>query len=201
MKPSAEPDRDTASARISELVLELVSSSSEERITVGEIADGIRGRAHGLILFVLAIPETIPMVGLSAILGVPIFVIGGYMVVFGSDVPLPRWLRRRSIKRSALEAGIERALPVLRRLERLSRPRWHALVARERAQGIVCLLMAIVLSVPIPGVNLLAAIGVAGIGLGLLQRDGAITAAAVLSSVLALTGAVAVAAGLVALAD
>lgn len=183
----------------SELVRKLRDLGEGETVTLGEIGNALKGRAYGLVLLALALPELIPMVGLSAILAAPILVIGAYMVWHGRETTLPRWVRRRSIKRSRLETAIDKSLPMLRRLDRVSRPRWHGLAGATRPQGVVCILMAVVLAVPIPGVNILAAFGVAGIGVGMLQHDGVVIALAFASSLLATGGTVAVFTGAAAL--
>jgi len=167
-----------------------VPSSEEEhrpgRITLHEIAAATEGRSHGLMLLLIALPETIPMIGLSLILAAPVFFIGVLMVRHGPSFPLPGWLGRRSLKRSLLEGTIQRTLPALRRLDRLLKPRWTRLVEAGRLQGVVCVLMAVVLAVPFPGPNILAAFSVAGIGLGILQHDGMAIAAAFGMAVLTL---------------
>jgi hypothetical protein len=167
-----------------------VPSSEEEhrpgRITLHEIAAATEGRSHGLMLLLIALPETIPMIGLSLILAAPVFLIGVLMVRHGPSFPLPRWLGRRTLKRSLLNKTIHRTLPALRRLDRLLKPRWTRLVEAGRLQGVVCVLMAVVLAVPFPGPNILAAFSVAGIGLGILQHDGMAIAAAMGMAVLTL---------------
>jgi hypothetical protein len=130
------------------------------------------------MLLLIALPETIPMVGLSLILATPVFFIGILMVRHGPSFPLPLWLGRRTLKRSLLTKTIDRTLPVIRRLDRLLKPRWTRLVEAGRLQGAVCVVMSVVLAVPFPGPNILAAFAVAGIGLGILQQDGRAIAAA-----------------------
>jgi hypothetical protein len=104
----------------------------------------------------------------------------------GPSFPLPGWLGRRTLKRSLLNKTIHRTLPALRRLDRILKPRWTRMVEAGRLQGVVCVIMALVLAVPIPGANILAAFSVAGIGLGILQHDGGAIAAATGMAVLAL---------------
>lgn len=189
-----------APASITELVLELRDGDGSERMSLGEVAEGLGGRAHGLLLVVLALPETIPMIGLSVILGAPIFVIGVYMAFHGADVPIPGWIRRRSLKRARIETAIDRTIPAFRWLDRFIRPRWPVVAGAARLQGVVCVAMAILLAIPFPGVNILAAFGVAGVGLGVLQRDGLIIAGAFVSSLLAVAASIAVVTGVLALA-
>ena len=143
-----------------------------ERISFSEITAATEGRAHGLLLLLLALPETIPMIGFSLILAIPVFLIGVLMVRHGPSFPLPRWLGRRTMKRSLLDKTIDHTLPTLRRLDRILKPRWTRVAEAGRLQGTVCILMAVVLAVPIPGINIMAAFAVAGMGLGILQHDG-----------------------------
>jgi hypothetical protein len=178
-----------------ELLRSLRESGEDGRLSLGEIAEATQGRAFGLVLLVLAIPETIPMIGLSAILATPIVLIGVFMLWTGEEGRLPGWLARRSIDRSLARRGIDRAIPLLERMDRVARPRWGPLARASRLQGAVCVVMGVVLAIPMPGVNILAAFAVAGVGLGILQRDGMLVAAALLSGALALAGFVAVVTG------
>lgn len=162
------------------------SASPPDRISLQEIAEATKGRSLGLMLLLLALPETIPMVGFSLILAVPIFLIGILMVRHGPSFPLPRWLGRRTMKRSLLNSTIDRTLPALRRLDRILKPRRTRMVEAGRLQGVVCIVMAVVLAVPFPGPNIMAAFAVAGIGLGILQQDGLAIAAAFGMAVLTL---------------
>jgi hypothetical protein len=185
---------------ISTILTELVAEAGE-RISLGEMADRMRGRAFGMILLVFALPETIPMIGFSLILAIPIALVGGYMVAHGEEVVLPAWIRRRSVKRRHVAAAVLKVLPVLRWIERGSRPRWLRLASACRLQGAVTLAMAVVLALPIPGVNFLAAVGVFGTGLGMILRDGRIIAVAFAFATLAAAGTIAVLLGIAVLAS
>jgi hypothetical protein len=189
-----------ATPPVSKILTDLVAQAGE-RISLGDMAERMRGRAFGMILVVFALPETIPMIGLSLILAIPIALVGGYMLAHGEEVVLPGWIRRRSIKRRLVEAAVVRMLPVLRWAERVSRPSWPRLAGACRVQGAVTLVMAVVLALPIPGLNFLAAVGVFGTGLGMLLRDGRIIAIAFASATVAAAGTAAVLLGIVALAS
>jgi hypothetical protein len=67
-----------------------------------------------------------------------------------------------------------RAVPWLARAERLLRPRFGVLT-RQPAQyglGLICLLLSIVIFLPIPLGNMLPALAICLVALGLLGRDG-----------------------------
>jgi len=171
-----------------ELLEEIQEMEGGDKLGVGEITEVIGSRAHGLILLVLALPETIPMVGLSAILAAPIFVIGVVLVVKGADPPVPGWVRNRSLPRDKVQGAIRRLRRIVQWLDKVLRPRWSRLARAGRLQGLICVVMAILLAIPVPGINILAAGAVAGIGLGILQRDGLVIGIAGVLAVVATVG-------------
>jgi hypothetical protein len=200
-----EPDTETMPARrkkkrprhipTAELLCTFHDKIQEERVSLGDLTRWTDGRALGILLLLLALPETIPMIGLSAILATPIFVIGCYMLVYGGQPRLPAWLLRRSIRGDLVRTAIDRATPVVRRLDRIARPRLPLLAGAGRLHGIIAILMAVLLAVPIPGINILAAFSVAGIGIAIVQRDGLLVALALALALAALLGAAGVLTG------
>lgn len=90
---------------------------------------------------------------------------------------------------------VDTAAPLLARAERLLRPRWSWLVNHkaEHVIGAFCLLLAVVLALPIPLGNMLPALAISLIALGILERDGVwvlIGTAAGLVSLFIVTGVV-----------
>ena len=90
---------------------------------------------------------------------------------------------------------VRRIAPWLQRGERMLRPRlsWLARPPMEWLIGAVCLLLAIVLTLPIPLGNILPALAISVLALAILERDGlwvlyglglALVAAAVVSGVI-----------------
>lgn len=157
----------------------LIKSLAEKRteqITLGDVLDKTGSRAHGLGLFVFAIPETVPLPtpSLSTFLGIPLILISAHLVAFGESSGVPKWVRRQTIRTSIVRKISKYVIPTVERIERLSRPRLNTLVQRERLLGVICLLLSITLALPIPLVNFLPAICLAAIAFGMLQRDGAI---------------------------
>ncbi len=188
-------DRQGETPSTGDLLKKIEEMEGEDQMPIEEITKVIGGRAHGLVLLILSLPETIPMVGLSAILAAPILILGVVLVIRGADPPVPEWVRRRSLPRKKVQGAIRRTRPVVRWLDRVVRPRWNRLATAGRLQGAICIVMALLLAIPIPGVNILAAAAVAGVGLGILQRDGLVVAIASGAALLALLGFGAVVAG------
>lgn len=172
----------------SELLADLRATASDGRdITLGAITAAAEGRIHGLLLVVLGLPETIPMVGFSLLTAIPIAAVAVSLLLYGPQRPLPAALLARSLPRHILDRALDFALPRIRRLETVIHPRWPGIADRERAFGGLTLVAAVILGIPMPGANWLAGVTVVLTGLGLLQRDGAVLLAAVVTAGLSLT--------------
>lgn len=92
---------------------------------------------------------------------------------------------------------------MIQRLERLTRPRLGALIRPSvvRLLGLVVLLNAVLIILPIPLGNTLPAVAVMTMALGLIARDGVAVAAGLVLSVGALAGSAALVGGAVWLAE
>jgi hypothetical protein len=132
------------------------------------------GRVHAMALFILVLPETIPLPvpSIGAILGVPLLVIAAHLIVYGEGGVLPAGVRDTAVPVSTIRIVLRYLRPVLGAFERVSRPRWRDLAGQERLAGVACLYLALVLVLPIPFVNLIPAVCLALIAFGVAQRDG-----------------------------
>ena len=84
------------------------------------------------------------------------------------------FIGKRSMARADFAAMVARIVPWLVRAEKLLRPRLQVLSSElmERVIGAVCLLLAVLLVLPIPFGNMLPALAISFMALGLLERDG-----------------------------
>ncbi len=156
-----------------------------ERIPVGALIDALGDRAYGALLLLFAAPNALPMPpGTSAILGAPLLLIAWQLMLGYAQPWFPGWMRNRTLRRSDLEAMLDRLLPWIARVERLARPRLAILTgwAGERIIGAITLALAIILFLPIPLGNMLPALAICVFGLALLEKDGI---AALLATVIA----------------
>lgn len=180
----------TENAPASSIIETLTERCGGGRITIGEMTDMAGSRAFGLVLLLFALPEALPLpiAGISAVIAVPLILLSAQAALFGAEPRLPEWLRRRSIDAGLFRAVAGKAVPILRRMERVSRPRWQGMARAGRALGLACLLLAVIIALPIPFGNLLPALCIAGIAFGLLQRDGVIIAASLAVGAVVVTG-------------
>jgi hypothetical protein len=166
-----------APPRISDLLWTLVETWPRERFSLGDLVAALGDRGYAILMLVLALPNLtpIPLPVLSALFGLPLACIALQMAVGRPRPWLPQWALRRSIARADFARLVALSLPRLRRLERLMRPRWSSLSSRpaERFLGLVCLVLALLLALPIPFTNIALSIPLCLIALGILERDGA----------------------------
>jgi hypothetical protein len=158
-------------------VLQEVAEAGNGRITIGQLADSFGGRALGALLLVFGLACTLPLPpGATTVFGLPLVFLGPQLLFGARGVWMPDRLRRRGVDATDLRRGLPRVLPWLRRAENVSRPRLHFLFSDlgQRAIGLVCTLLALVLILPIPFGNLLPGAAVSVMALSLLQRDGAL---------------------------
>jgi len=163
---------------LSKVLRELWEDGTDETpITIGEIVQRFGRRAFGALLFIFAIPNTLPLPpGSSSLLGLPLLLLAP-QVALGVRRPwLPRFIDQRHVKPSDLHKMLGAIVPRLEAVEKISRPRLAFMFGPigDRVIGVICTLLAVVLILPIPLGNLAPAICIGALALGLFQRDGLI---------------------------
>ena len=152
-----------------------ISEQPDPRVSVGDLMERFGGRAMGALLLLFGLACTLPLPpGGTTIFGAPLVLLAPQLM-FGSRAPwLPASLRARTIATADLRNGLPRLLRLLERVEAVSRPRLLFLFGPlgERAIGLVCTVLALVLILPIPLGNILPAASVSLLSLALVQRDG-----------------------------
>jgi hypothetical protein len=167
-----------------------MAESEEPSVSVRKLVAAMGLRAHGILLVLFALPDAIPLPipSVSAIVGVPLVLIAGHLVIFGEDSGLPKRVLERKIPTSVLRFAAGYGAPILRFLEFFTRPRWHAVLERERLIGLVCLYLAIILLLPIPFINFPPAVCIVVIAMGMVQRDGIlVTIGVILTAVMSIS--------------
>jgi hypothetical protein len=156
-------------------VIEGFGEDARPVLTVGEMLEAFDSRAFGAMLLVFGLLNTLPLPpGSSTLLSLPILFLAP-QIAMGADTPwLPRGLMEKPLKRDDLRGLFRRLAPIVRSMELITRPRLRPMFAPlgERAIGVVCTLLALVLVLPIPLGNLAPGATVAVLALALLQRDG-----------------------------
>ncbi len=188
-RPPASPKQLDGYRSVSAILAEMAESWPEERITLGDFVEVLGERGYGLLMLVLTLPNVVPIYlpGLSAVTGLPLAAVALQMAIGRRRPWLPEFLLRRSVARSDFQRVVKRVLPWLARVERVLRPRLQKFAhgPAERLIGFVCMLLALLLSLPVPLTNIPLSFPVALFALGVLERDGRATLIAAAAAVAA----------------
>jgi hypothetical protein len=183
--------------RLSETLTGLANDPSRETISIADIRDAMGDRAFGALMLVFALPNALPVnaPGVSTVLGAPLLFLAAQLIL-GFKAPwLPAFVMRRSLRRESFARAMTVAVPWIRRLEKLLKPRLQLLASSwaERVVGLVCAVLAIVLMLPIPFANMPPAVAICVMAMALLERDGLAT----LAGLALAAGALSIASGVI----
>lgn len=159
---------------LSSTLTRIAARPDRERIYIRNLLAELDQRAIAAMLFVFAVPNTIPVPpGVSGVLGAPLLFLAAQLML-GRAPWLPGIIADRSFARTDFQRILEKVGPWLQKAERLMRPRLTVLSRPplEYVVGAICLILSIVLFLPIPLGNMLPAIAICILALGLIQRDG-----------------------------
>jgi hypothetical protein len=170
---SSAPAR-ARSQTLSQVLSPIAADPVRDAIAVNDLITLLGGRGRAGLILLFALPNVLPAPpGMSGVLGLPLLYLS-FQMMLGRVPWLPRFIGHRSVPRDRFALLVNTAAPWLARAERLLRPRWSWLVNHraERMIGAFCLLLAAVLALPIPFGNMLPALAISLIALGVLERDG-----------------------------
>lgn len=164
----------TGGRALSAMLMDLSADTLRERIAIGDLLVALGDRATAALQFIFAFPNVLPTPpGTSTVLGAPLVFLAAQLML-GRAPWLPAFVARRSISRADFASLVKRIVPWLLRAESLLRPRLGALASppMEHLIGLASLLLAVVLVLPIPLGNVLPALAISLLALGVLERDG-----------------------------
>jgi hypothetical protein len=183
--------------QLSSVLATFASREHRESATVGDLVTAMGDRAFGALLLCFALPNLLPIPGISTVMAVPLIYVALQLVSGKENCRLPGSVTRRTLRWKYFD----RVLPYIARAERILRPRLAPLVSPggERVIGLLVIALAGILFLPIPLGNMAPAMSVAILGMALIQKDGLAAllgiGAAVGSAVLAFGVVLAFAAG------
>ena len=168
------PHETISGHKLSDILRSIADDTSRERVSIRALFDALGDRAFGALMLVFALPNCLPTPpGTSAILGAPLIFLT-LQLMLGMKPWLPKFIADRSLARADFANIIDKANPWLAYAERLLRERMVFLTRRpaEHVIGLLCFIMAVVLTLPIPLGNMPTAFAICLFSFGILERDG-----------------------------
>ena len=170
----SEPDQSSDARRFSD-VLEQLADGAEPRLSLRELVNAFGERGFGALILVLSLLALLPWPpGGKAVFGLPIILLSLELALQRDQVWLPRWILRASVSRAAFGRGIRRIMRPVRFVENLTRPRLLFMTGEvaDVFTGVICVLLAMMMALPIPFGDMLPGVALALFALGMMQRDG-----------------------------
>ncbi|MDC9826147.1 exopolysaccharide biosynthesis protein [Devosia sp. ZB163] len=167
-------DQAEGADRLSAILTAIAAAEEKERISIGDLLEALRRRALGALIFIFAVPTALPMPpGLSTIVGAPLLFLT-LQLMLGMKPWLPKVITDRSLSRVDFHRVVTTVAPWLEKAEGIMRPRLTFMAHRPAVYlvGLVSLIMAIILFLPIPLGNMLPSLVLCILALGILERDG-----------------------------
>lgn len=172
---------------------EAAAALEADRVCVAALLQAHGPAAQGSLLLLLAVPCVLPVPGAGTLFGLGVLALAAALWRGTDEARLPRRV-------GALEMPRERARQVLTLLARVYaaagrlsrvRMRWALAVPARRTVAVAVAAMAVVLVLPIPFGNILPALALGLMALGLVFEDGMAVVLGVVSAALTTAGTVA----------
>jgi hypothetical protein len=174
-KPETRMDIPTGTksrAPSSRLLQEVIRQAPAEYVTVGWLTSTLHRHSFGIIMLCLGLLATTP-VG-STLPGLILAVMAVQLIAGRAEPVFPNFIMTRRLPTKQLRRLGDRAIHVLKYLEKVVHPRWPmTFEVAKRAVGIMVLLLTVVLLLtPVPLSNVAPAMVISLISLAYVEEDG-----------------------------
>jgi hypothetical protein len=169
------------------LLQRLYDQAPTDHFTLSWLMGRLSKHSFGIIILLLSVIAIAP--GASIVAGVLLLIPAVQMIAGRPSPVFPRRIAAYSLPTPHLAALVQRAIPVLKYLEKAIHPRWptpHE--ATKRLVGtVVAVLSASLVFIPIPLSNVVPAVVIALLSLAYLEEDGVLLLIGLLTAGIVLT--------------
>lgn len=176
--------------KLSQILSETFNLEARET-NIGELLKSLDHHGIAIMLILFSIPAALPIpaAGYSTILSIPLFLVGFRLLKNQSSIHLPQKISSRKINPSQFAGSISKLLKLTTFLEKFSKPRFEFFTSSKYALpilGLIIILLASSMALPIPGTNTAPAFAIFVIGFGMLEKDGFVVLLGIITSIVAI---------------
>lgn len=179
-------------ARTSTILRNVIEDHPRDQISLEELAHHLADRSFSVGILLFALPNAIPLgiPGISSVCAIPIILFASQLMLGHHHLWMPRRFARISFSMKTLSFAVTKTLPWLEWLEKFIRPRATGFANGrfEQLMGLVIVILAAVIFLPIPFGNFVPAICMCLIAMGLLENDGYLVILSFIASLATLVG-------------
>jgi hypothetical protein len=167
------------------VILQDLLNDAPDDVTLEWIIANLHERSFGIVMLLIALVGLVP--GISPLVGLMLAIPAVQMMLGRREPTLPRRLATRRLSKARLGRILARVIPVLRRMERLVRPRWGTpFETTKRVVGFVILLLGGTLLAPVPFSHIIPALVIALLAFAFLEEDGVLLCIALAAAIASL---------------
>ena len=154
-------------------------------VTLAWLVARLQERSFGIVLLLIALVGFVP--GIGSVAAVLLAFPAIQMILARPEPVLPSFVANRRLSTERLSRLVDRLVPLLRRLERVVRPRWRTpFEATQRVLGLVILLLSVTILSPIPFVHVVPLLVIMLLAFAFLEGDGVVLCIALVGSVVSI---------------
>lgn len=179
----------------SETLHKIGCKSQSGKTKISEIMEDFHENGILLAMIFFALPIAVPLPyppGFTTIMGIPLIILSIQMLIGSTKVRLPDKINNYEIKNTTLKTISDKVVPIIEEVEKYVKPRFnfsHSVYC-EQLVGLVSLIAASAVALPVPLTNAIPALGITIMAIGLLNRDGVIIIIGLLVSGIGVTIAI-----------
>lgn len=179
------------SKRTSKLLQQIVTDCDGRALTVRQLMEMLGERTFALSAFIFGVLSTL-VPGVSIVAALPIALVGFQMFLCRDYLWLPKKVANATLSEAMIVRGLGKAIPIIKKIEILFRPRLNFMFSPmgDRVMGLVFMLLACILMLPIPGMNFVPGVLVIALALSILERDGLMALVSVLVALIGMASTV-----------
>jgi hypothetical protein len=169
---------DNSKASLTSLLEDLLKAADGKAMTIKQISEHLDGRGVGVLIVLFSLPFCFPISipGLSTPFGVLLAFLG-LRIAFAKKPWWPNWVLNKEVPYDTLDKVVTKTITISKMLQKVIKPRLTTLITQpiiHRMHGLIIFALAFLLALPlpIPLTNMLTAIPICCLGLGLLEDDG-----------------------------
>lgn len=170
------PQVEDTSTPVSQILRNFIDAHKEKGASIGEMVHFFGDRGFGFLLMVFALICIIPLPipGIHMFLAIPLFYLSLQQFAGRHEVWFPEKVMKYVIPALALTDVGSKTVPWIKRIEAFSKPRLTYLAEGWwfRFFGGVAFYITAFLSIPAPLTNLVPAVGLVFMAIGVLVKDG-----------------------------
>jgi len=167
----------------SRVLEEVIRQAPAEYVTIGWLTSTLHRHSFGIIMLSLGLLATTP-VG-STVPGLILAIMAVQLITGRAEPVFPQFIMTRRLPTKQLLWLCDRAIHVLKYLEKAVHPRWPmTFEMAKRAVGVIVLLLtAVLLLMPVPLSNVAPAAVISLISLAYVEEDGLLLSVALLAAI------------------